>query len=114
MDAFHFPKTAAIRGFVILLAACPLLYAQAGYEAQIRGTVTDSSRGVVPGAKVTLTNASTNIPITTKANAQGLYTFNGLRPDRYDLAVESAGFARFESKDIVLAVSQQAVIDVSL
>lgn len=114
MARFDFPRRTTARVPVILLFAATMLYAQAGYEAQIRGTVTDPTGSVIPGASVTLTNASTNIPVTTKTNAQGLYTFNGLRPDRYNLAVESAGFARSESKNIVLAVSQQAVIDVSL
>jgi hypothetical protein len=99
---------------LLAFLAGAILYAQAGYEAQVRGIVTDPSGGVVPGATVTLTNASTNIPIAAKTNAQGLYTFNGLRPDRYNLTVASAGFAPSEAKDIVLAVSQQAVIDVSL
>jgi len=109
-----FIRTIAARAAATLLFASAMLYAQAGYEAQIRGTVTDPTGGVVPGATVTLTNASTNISTTTRTSPQGLYTFNGLRPDRYNLIVESAGFARSESKDIVLAVSQQAVVDVSL
>ena len=109
----RFERT-AFRVPAILLAAVLLLHAQAGYEAQIRGTVTDPTGSVIPGATVTLTNASTNIPVISKTNAQGLYTFNGLRPDRYNLVVESAGFARSEAKDIVLAVSQQAVLDMRL
>ena len=104
----------AIRLPAAILLASLVLNAQAGFEAQIRGTVTDHTGGVVPGALVTLTNASTNIPATTKTDAQGLYTFNGLRPARYSLAVEAAGFARYEARDIVLAVSQQAVVNVTL
>ena len=114
MTTFNFLRTATTRILAILLVAAAVLYAQAGFEAQIRGTVTDPSGSVIPGATVTLTNASTNIPAVTKTNTQGIYTFNGLRPDRYNLLVESAGFARFETKDIVLAVSQQAVLDVRL
>src|SRR2546429_2250599 len=99
---------------IAFLFAVLSLNAQSGYEAQIRGTITDPSGALVIGANVTLVNTSTGVPLKTKTNEKGLYTFNGLRPDKYDLLVESSGFRRAESKDIVLAVSQQAVIDVAL
>jgi type 1 fimbria pilin len=47
-----------------------IAFAQAGYEAQIRGTVTDPGGGVVPGATVTLTDAATNIPVTPDRTRQ--------------------------------------------
>ncbi len=99
---------------VISLCAAMSLTAQSGYEAQIRGTITDPSGALVVGANVTLVNSSTGVPMTTKTNEKGLYTFNGLRPDKYDLFVESSGFRRAESKDIVLSVSQQAVANITL
>jgi hypothetical protein len=91
-----------------------IAFAQAGYEAQIRGTVTDPGGGVVPGAIVTLTDAATNIPVTQKTDPHGSYTFNGLRPGTFNLVVESSGFRRYERRDLTLAVSQQAVVNVSL
>ncbi len=99
---------------VLFFVAALGLNAQSGYEAQIRGTVTDPSGALIVGATVTLVDTSTNVPMTTKTNEKGLYTFNGLRPDKYDLFVESTGFRRAESRDIVLAISQQAVINMTL
>jgi carboxypeptidase family protein/TonB-dependent receptor-like protein len=99
---------------VLLLFTVWVVNAQSGFEAQIRGTITDPSGALVVGANVSLVNTSTNVPLTTKTDDKGLYTFNGLRPDTYDLLVESSGFRRAESKGIVLAVSQQAVINVAL
>jgi hypothetical protein len=100
--------------FVLLLFTGSAVKAQSGFEAQVRGTITDPSGALIVGANVTLTNTSTNVPQTTKTDEKGLYTFNGLRPDKYDLFVESSGFRRAESKGIVLADSQQAVINVTL
>ncbi|MBV9303814.1 MAG: TonB-dependent receptor [Acidobacteriaceae bacterium] len=102
---------AALFGFAL---SAPIISAQSGYKAQIRGTVADQQGGVVPGATVTLTDTSTNISSTQATNAQGLYTFNELRPGKYNLLIESKGFRPFESKDIVLQVSQEAVINVTL
>src|SRR5690348_10228764 len=99
---------------VLLSFAVWVANAQSGFEAQIRGTITDPSGALVVGANVTLVNTSTNVPLTTRTDDNGLYTFNGLRPDKYDLFVERSGFRRAESKGIVLAVSQQAVINVTL
>lgn len=90
------------------------VFAQASYEAQVRGAVTDPAGAVVPGATVTLTDTSTGIAVVRKTDSRGLYTLNGLRPGGYNLFVESNGFRRFESRNITLAVSQQAVINVTL
>src|SRR5579884_2761891 len=99
---------------LLMAAACGLTYAQSGYEGQIRGTVTDPAGAAVPGATVRLTNNATGIAVNATTDMQGLYTFNGVRPATYTLLVSAAGFTPFESKDIVLAVSQQAVINARL
>jgi hypothetical protein len=68
----------------------------------------------VPGATVTLTEITTNIPVEQKTDSHGEYTFNGLRPGTFNLLVEANGFRRSETKNLQLAVSQQAVVNVSL
>ena len=88
--------------------------AQASYEGQIRGTVTDPQGAVVPAATVTLVDTATNIPVVQKTDNRGSYTFNGLRPGNFDLFVESSGFRRYEAKGLKLAVSQAAVVNVKL
>jgi hypothetical protein len=100
--------------FFSLFASTGLVLAQAGYQAQIRGTVTDPQGGVVPGATVTLTDVATGIPVTQKTDSHGSYTFNGLRPGTFNLFVESSGFRRYERRNLTLAVSQQAVVNVTL
>src|SRR6185312_1793703 len=97
------------------LAAVPALWrAQSGFEAQIRGKVTDPSGAVVSGAKVRLTDVATGIETSTTSNDSGIYTLNGLRPATYNLAIEQPGFAKTETKNIALTVSQHAVINIEL
>lgn len=91
-----------------------VLQAQSGFEAQIRGVVTDPSGAVVLGAKARLTDVATGIEVSADTNDKGIYTLNGLRPGKFNLVVEQSGFQSTEIKDITLAVSQQAVINVAL
>ena len=99
---------------VLLFTSSSCAFGQSSFEAQLRGTVSDPAGAVVPAATVTLTNTATGIGPTAKTNTNGVYTFNSVRPGTYNLRVEHAGFAPYESKGLVLAVSQQAVLDVSL
>ncbi len=84
---------------------------QGSYTAQVRGTVTDPAHAVVNNAKVTVTNDSTSIVTTATTNASGEYVVNGLRPARYSIKVEAAGFRDVVRTGLVLAVSQQATVD---
>jgi hypothetical protein len=109
------------RSFVNLLLSTVLIIAlpfssraQSGFEAQIRGTVTDPSGAVVEKANVRLEDISTGIATTTESNEKGVYTLNGLRPGRYNLVVQHTGFQSTETRNITLAVSQQAVVNVLL
>ena len=109
-----------LHGKRLIFLACLFLvgltigYGQAGYEAQLRGTVMDPAGALVPGATVALINSGTGIRAVAKTNASGVYTFNGLRPGTYRLRVESTSFAPSEQDGLVLGISQQAVVDVSL
>jgi len=88
--------------------------AQSGFDAQIRGNVTDPSGAVIVGARVRLTDVATQIGNTVETNEKGTYTLNGLRPGRYNLVVEAGGFQSAETKDITLAVSQQTILNIAL
>lgn len=114
--SFILRKSSAF-GVVLLYlcaAASPSLRAQSSYTSQLTGVVTDSSGGVVPGAKVTLTDEATNIPTTATTNGNGVYVLTNLRPATYSIRVEATNMAAQERKGVVLAVSQQSTLDFSL
>ncbi|MDP9162076.1 MAG: carboxypeptidase-like regulatory domain-containing protein, partial [Acidobacteriota bacterium] len=97
--------------FVLALFVPQQIVAQADYNAQIRGKVSDRTGAVVQNARVTMTNDGTGISNAATTNVDGQYVFNGLRPAAYSVKVESAGFQEILQKNIVLAVAQQATLD---
>src|SRR5580765_7426913 len=104
----------SLLAILTLLAAPLVLNSQANYTAQLSGTVTDTSGGVVPGARVTITDDATNIPVTAVTGDRGEYVLTGLRPATYTFRVEANNFAAVERKGLVLAVNQRAAVDVTV
>ena len=90
------------------------LAAQSTYTAQLTGVVTDASGGVVPGARVTLTDEATSVSQSYATDGRGVYVFTGIRPGTYTIRVEAPNLAPRERKGMVLAVSQQATLDFTL
>src|SRR5437773_6053562 len=60
----------------------------------IRGEVTDSSGGVLPGVTVNATSANGAIVGTTVTDGSGRYAFRALPPGPITLTFELEGFAR--------------------
>ncbi len=63
-------------------------------DATLTGYVNDPSGSAVPNAKVTLTNSSTAVAVTTPTNQSGFYSFQYVLPGTYEIAVEATGFQR--------------------
>jgi hypothetical protein len=100
-----------------LFCAAGVLFGQGTDLGTIRGTVTDSTGAVIPGATVTVTDALTNTARETRTNSQGNYEMFGLRPGTYRVAITAAGMSKKEITNIVLngsdTVSADAVLKVS-
>jgi hypothetical protein len=105
-------------GVVRLLCALLLFsttaLGQASTTATLRGTIQDSSGGVLPGASVTLTNEGTKAVQTAVADDRGQYLFGALFPATYELKVELSGFKTYERKGISLSPNDTRGIDVRL
>ncbi len=86
----------------------------AQFKAGVQGTVTDSGGGLVPGAKVTLTNKETGKIQETESSDDGFYRLANLAPGQYKLTVEKAGYKQQIFED--LSVNAEAVrgLDVTL
>ena len=112
------PNLVAGRKLILLSAilGClryPALYAQLENGA-ILGTVSDASRAVIPGAKVTLTNEETGLALSTTTAAGGTYSFTPIKIGSYTIAVEFRGFERVSRPHVTVNVQQQVVVDFSL
>jgi len=109
------PKILLVTLSILCALGMPfLVFSQATYTAQLTGTVTDSSGGVVAKAKVVLVDEATNISATAESDDRGVYVFTGLRPGSYTLRVDANNFASVERKNLILAVNQRASLDVTL
>src|SRR3984893_10696829 len=88
--------------------------AAAQFKAGIQGTVTDTTGGLVPEAKITLLNTETGKTQETTASSEGFYRISGLSPGKYKLTVEKAGYKQKVFDNV--AVNAEAVqgIDVQL
>ena len=80
--------------FGLLVALCALsLFAQV--NGRLTGTVVDPSGAPVPAAKVEVfLGGGATALLQSQTNANGLFTFSALRPETYDIAISSAGFAK--------------------
>ncbi len=61
-------------------------------RGSIRGTITDPNGGLIPNAKVTVTNVETNEVRETTTSDEGNYNFPELKAANYRIQVEAAGF----------------------
>src|SRR5438445_10076337 len=101
----------------LLFCASAAVFGQGTDLVTIRGTVTDSTGAVIPGATVTVTDTLTNTSRETKTNSQGNYEMLGLKSGTYKVAITAAGMSKTGITDVVLngsdTVSADAVLKVS-
>jgi hypothetical protein len=78
--------------WVMLLLPC-LVWAQS-FRGSIRGTVTDPSGAVIPGAKVTARNQATGLSHDTTTGSEGGYVLAELPAGQYEVNAEAQGFQK--------------------
>jgi Carboxypeptidase regulatory-like domain/TonB dependent receptor len=110
----RFKAVFPVFALLVCLALPILTWAQGAYRAQLRGVVTDSSGAVMANATVTITDTGTNISTIRHTGAAGEYEFTGLRPSTYSVKVDMNGFRSEERTNVVLAVDQQATLNITL
>ena len=94
----------------LLLIAGPG-WAQVG--ANVGGVITDNTGAVVPGATVTITNASNGTSHVIKASGQGTYRAVNLAPAPYHISAEAGGFGT-SKKNVTLLVGSDVTVDFAL
>lgn len=91
-----------------------VVFGQSINQSQVRGTITDQSGAVIPGAKVTITDVHTNISQTTTSNGSGAYAFTALTAADYELTAQAPGFATSRQVGITLTVNQETTLNVTM
>jgi hypothetical protein len=80
----------------------------------LRGTILDTSGGVLPGASLTLTSVRTRATRTGTSDAAGSYVFVALTPGPYRLSVTLSGFEPWESGEAHLSPGDSLQLDATL
>ncbi len=102
----------------VLVVALLFFVVPAGLHAQavsrINGDVTDQAGAEVPDAKVTVTNADTNVSKTTVTTSAGTYLVIDLIPGTYVVKVEKTGFKAFVSKNVSVVGGATSTVNATL
>jgi hypothetical protein len=84
---------------LFVLGGVPAVRLMAQATGTVTGTVTDTTGGLIPGAAVTLTNASTGIAAHAQSNGDGAFSFAAVLPGlSYKITVSAPGFRPWESQ----------------
>ncbi len=81
---------------------------------RIIGTVTDEQGSAIAGAKITVTNAGTNVSSETVTNANGFYQVLELPIGSYTVTAEHEGFSKIVTAAESLDINQSLRIDVRM
>ena len=107
-------KTLQVLGVMFgVLLLCVPAFSQ-GTAGRILGTVTDQTGGAMAGATVIVTDIDRNAVRTLTTGTSGEYNAPNLLPGTYKVRAEAKGFKAIERQNIVLEVSAELRIDLSM
>src|SRR5438876_9471252 len=102
-------------GVLVSLCTCAGIVSAQEITGSIVGTVTDSKGGVVPNAKVTITNTDQQVVVRTlTTDEHGQYAAPLLPVGHYSVTVEIAGFKKVMHSGLVLNVSDKVAVNFTL
>jgi hypothetical protein len=100
--------------FCAIVFLCPgYLDAQATFGG-IFGTVVDSTGAVVVDAKVTMTDVSKGVTVSTNTNESGNYIKTYLTVGMYKVTVEGKGFRTYVQENVPVSVDANTRVDAKL
>src|SRR4051794_17421811 len=99
--------------FLTIFLTCSALFAQ-GAAGSIAGTITDPSGAAIPAARVTITDVARGAARTLTTDAAGAYAAPNLNPGTYNVKVEFQGFKTTTRANIMLEVSQDIRVDMTV
>jgi hypothetical protein len=100
--------------FLLMALVLPASLHAQETRGRIRGRVTDTSKAVIPGATVTVTDVARGTTAFATTNDQGLFQSNYLQPGTYKVVVELAGFKKHVQDNVVLQISETRELAVVL
>ncbi|MFC5864222.1 carboxypeptidase regulatory-like domain-containing protein [Acidicapsa dinghuensis] len=80
----------------------------------LRGTVTDTSGAVIPGAIVTATSPATGANAVAQTSSNGQFTFASLAPGFYNLTINANGFQTSIRRNILVGATNSPTVNAAL
>src|SRR3954454_12275632 len=105
--------TLGLRVGLFVLLSASAIFAQRDLATMV-GTVSDASGGVVPNAKVTITEVGTGQVYSLLTGAGGDFVRPALKPSTYSVSVAAPGFKTAEQKDILLKAGERTGVNIAL
>lgn len=102
----------AVVGALVALASTGALAQD--YRARVQGSVTDESKGVMPGVAVNLINVATGVGANRITDDKGRYLFDFVDPGAYTITAELDGFKKAEQKNVRVAQRGDVTVDLVL
>lgn len=109
------------RVVLVVVALCCLfaltpssLFSQSATTGAVTGVVTDPTGSVVPGASITLTQAGTNVMLSTMTDSSGRYLFAAASPGQYSLKCTGKGFRTTTISLVQVDVLKSSTLDIKL
>jgi Carboxypeptidase regulatory-like domain/TonB-dependent Receptor Plug Domain len=99
-------KEVAFNLFCTALLAAIAVFTPSLHAQQLTGTLSatvyDQTGGVVPGARVTLTNQASGDVRSATADTQGRFVITAVQPATYSIKVDAKGYTTWEEDNILM------------
>ncbi|HEX6878980.1 MAG TPA: TonB-dependent receptor, partial [Terriglobales bacterium] len=102
-------KTRLTRLLILILAVQASTWAQGGSGATLRGTVTDVSGAVIPGATLSITNPISGYSNSVETGTDGSFVVVNVPFNQYHLTISAPGFTTLE-QDVSLRSAVPVVL----
>jgi hypothetical protein len=83
-------------------------------QGAITGTVTDTQGAVIQNATVTITNLDTQLQLTTKTNASGIYVFAPIKVGQYRVKASMPQFETTVRESVQVHVEERVAVNLTL
>lgn len=104
----------SMQRIALITALFALGLAAPALAADVQGSITDRSGGVLPGVVVRLLNVATGQQVSTTVDATGHFRFSNLKVGSYRIATSQIGFSDASRTVIVTDESQSLTVDFEL
>ena len=101
-------------GVIVLLVTLAASVSAQQFSGTLRGTVLDSTGGILPGAEIAIVHIETNETHTVLADSNGSYIAPQLKPGLYRITVTMNGFKTAAINEVKVDVQQTRNVDITL